>query len=84
MRRPWLPAGPGDGSDVKLAVLQNQRGPAFSLRSRQPPMPIISLNAGQPGKALSAAWTMTTPPPLVTYCSKDAFKSAGQRSSGAS
>ncbi len=25
------------------------------------------ISAGQPGKALSAAWTTTAPPPLVTY-----------------
>ena len=36
-------------SDVSLPSLKNQNGPAFSVRSRHPPTPIMSLNAVQPG-----------------------------------
>ncbi len=83
-RVPWLPAGPGVGSETSLPSWKYQNGPAFSVRSRQAPMPIISLNAGHPANALSAACTTTSPPPLLMYCSKAVFRAAGQRSSGAS
>ena len=51
---------PGVESDVSLPSLTYQAGPACSLRSRQPPTPIISLNAFQSGNALSAACTETS------------------------
>src|SRR5262245_31902497 len=76
-RFPWDPAGPADVSGVSLPPSKYHIGPAFSLRLRHPPTPIISLNAFQFGNALSAAWTVTTPPPSLTYCSNEAIRSAG-------
>src|SRR5262245_29265611 len=84
MRLPWLPAGPGEGSDSTLLPRQYQYGPDCWPRSLHPPTPIISLYAVQPGNALSAACTATTPPPDLTYCSNDDLRAAGHRSSGAS
>ena len=49
------PARPAEGSATNLPDLKYHMGPAFSVRPRQPPIPIISLYAGQSGNALSAA-----------------------------
>ena len=53
-------------------------GPDFSLRPPHPPTPIITLYSGHSGKALSAAWTATKPPPPVTNFTKSAWVSLGQ------